>query len=168
MKFKILSVLMLVLLLASSTSKATKPVIIMGTSSSNIFKEFQVDRSSYSNDTANSKKQGGSVCQFGIDTVEIRELYSRSEGNCFYAEVFVTPGDSISFEVSYIGKAENPGCKNHYEIIFHGRNAAHYNYYSKKEKLFPSKERLFYEYGNDLNTFNGKSSLSIIPLTNLK
>ena len=159
MKFKILSVLILVSLLASSTSKATKPVIIMGTSSSNIFKEFQVDKPSYSKDTANSKKQGESVCQFDIDTVEIRELYSRSEGNCFYAEVFVTPGDSISFEVSYTGKAENPGCENHYEIIFHGKNAAHYNYYSKKEKHFPSKERLFYEYGNDLDTFKQQQQL---------
>ena len=74
---------------------------------------------------------GGTTFSWEIDTVECRTLFSRSNGN-FWTSVFVTPGDSVSF------KTVNNG--DYFDVIFEGKNAAHYNYESEKRKSIQMEE----------------------------
>jgi len=57
--------------------------------------------------------------------------------------VFITPGDSVSFEIKSSGK-------NNYYLLFSGKNAAHYNFSNLVRQQFYVKERPIYHKGDDL------------------
>ena len=87
--------------------------------------------------------EGGSTHRFEIDTVDVRGFYGMSSNGYFRTQLFITPSDSVSFKT--IAKD-----KNSYDVIFEGKNAAHYNYASKKKNVFPWEEEPNYDLGMDL------------------
>ena len=66
--------------------------------------------------------------------------YSRTQ------TIYITPGDSVSFEIV----PTSP--KNQYEIVFSGKNEAHYNYSLFKRKAF-YKAQSYFKKGDDLNQY---------------
>jgi thiol-disulfide isomerase/thioredoxin len=73
--------------------------------------------------------KGGTTCRFETDTVETRYInFFSNEKRLFATQIFITPGDSISFKTAV--KDENS-----YDVIFEGKNAAHYNYDTQKRKF---------------------------------
>ena len=87
--------------------------------------------------------EGGTTFWHEIDTVEVRYLYGRCSDGYFRTSMFITPGDSVSFKT--IAKDENS-----YEVIFEGKNAAHYNYASERRRVLPWEEEPYYDSGIDL------------------
>ena len=57
--------------------------------------------------------------------------------------VYVTPSDSVSFQIKSIGV-------NQYELEFSGKNAAHYNYDAYMRKAFRSQKNPHFKKGGDL------------------
>ncbi len=66
--------------------------------------------------------------------------YSRTQ------TIYITPGDSVSFQIVPTSQ------KNQYEIVFSGKNAAHYNYGLLKRKAF-YKTQSYFKKGDDLNQY---------------
>jgi uncharacterized protein (TIGR02145 family) len=91
--------------------------------------------------------QGGTTFRFDADTVMVRGFYSCSNGNNFRTQIFITPGDSVSFRAVFKERTYNWRCLNYYEVIFEGENAAHYNYASEKRKAIPGEEEPNYTPG---------------------
>jgi len=69
-----------------------------------------------------------------------------------HQSVFMTPGDSVSFEIKPLGD-------NKFYIEFSGRNAAHYNFGSIMQRMFFVKERPIYHKGSDLNKYKNDVAL---------
>jgi len=94
--------------------------------------------------------EGGTTHRYEIDTVEARYLYGRSSDGYFWTSMFITPGDSVSFKT--IAKDENS-----YDVIFEGKNAAHYNYDFHKSKAVLWEEEPHYNQGMDLLEYKQQS-----------
>lgn len=71
--------------------------------------------------------KGGQSLQQDLDSVALMNLDGRSDNGYFWTQVFVTPGDNISFRTT----TDKDG---YYQVLFEGENAAHYNYYLKKNQ----------------------------------
>ncbi|MBE6313284.1 MAG: TlpA family protein disulfide reductase [Bacteroidales bacterium] len=93
---------------------------------------------------------GGTTFSWKVDSVECRTVFSHNNGY-FWTYVFVTPGDTIFF------KTEKNGAE--YNVVFEGKNAAHYNYASQKAKAIQMEEPYFeedtdpYEYKRQLQVY---------------
>ena len=66
--------------------------------------------------------------------------YSRTQ------TIYITPGDSVSFEIV------PTSAQNQYEIVFSGKNEAHYNYSLFKRKAF-YKAQSDFKKADDLNQY---------------
>ena len=131
-KFKLFS-LLIVLFLASCTPENSNTVIIHSSNpADSIFKEINI-----SSEQRNITFKGGTTCRFDVDTVEVCSFEGSSPDGYFSTSIFITPGDSVSFKT--IAKGENS-----YEVVFEGKNAAHYNYASEKKKAISQAEPDFF------------------------
>jgi uncharacterized protein (TIGR02145 family) len=133
--FKFFS-LLFVISLAGCARQNNNTVIIHSVPADSIFTEI-----SFSVPTTGQgiTFEGGTTFRYEIDTVEVRSLYGRSSDGYFREQVFITPGDSVSFKA--IANDENS-----YDVIFEGKNAAHYNYNSQKSKAVPWAEAPGYNF----------------------
>lgn len=66
--------------------------------------------------------------------------------------VFITPGDSVSFEIK-------PLEDNEFYVEFSGRNAAHYNFGSIMQRMFFVKGRPSYQKDSDMNEYKNVVAL---------
>jgi|GEM_PF-1288883 len=140
--------LLFAIFLAGCTHQENNMVIIHSVPADSIFTEIKV--SAMPVGEADIIFEGGTTCRFSADTVDVLHFYSCSNGNNFYTQIFVIPGDSVSFKTVFKEKRENWNCENYYEISFEGKNAAHYNYAAQKEKILPREEEPYYKPGDDL------------------
>jgi uncharacterized protein (TIGR02145 family) len=113
-------------------------VIIHSLPSDSLFTEITISKNGPVKNTIISK--GGETCRFTTDSVDVRNIYSCSNGNQFNTRIFITPGDSVSWKAIFKEKIEDNYCENYYEIIFEGKNAPHYNYALEKEKILPQED----------------------------
>jgi len=157
--FKILS-LSLVIALAGCARHNDNTVVIHSVPADSIYTEINVFAKPHWMPRVETDVtfKGGTTCRFDIDTVEIRYFSAFSGNHDFATEIFVTPGDSVSCKT--ITKEING--ENSYEIIFEGKNAAHYNYYTQKREAFSWEELPDYysldlpEYKRQLQAFRDK------------
>ncbi len=131
-----------ILLVTGCTHQKDNTVIIHSIHADSIFTEINIFKEDPYHDSIVFK--GSETCYFSIDSVAARHFYSCSNDNHFHTQIFITPEDSVSFKTIFKGKGINPSCENSYEVIFEGKNAAHYNYASIKEKSFPWEEAPIY------------------------
>jgi hypothetical protein len=121
-KFKFF--LLLVIIFASCARHNDNIVVIHSFPADSIFAEIRLIVPT-TRQTITFK--GGTTFRHETDTVEVRDFSGRCSDGYFYTSIFITPGDSVSCRI--IAKD-----KNSYEVIFEGKNAAHYNYAFQKEK----------------------------------
>ena len=95
--------------------------------------------------------EGEKTCRFVIDTVEVYNFYSFSNENRFITRLFITPGDSVSFKTIH--------GENYCDLLFEGKNAAHYNYASKKRKSLLLEEEPDYFSNPDIDLLTYKQQL---------
>ena len=97
--------------------------------------------------------EGGKTCRFTIDTVQVCNFYGTSDENRFFTQIFITPGDAVSLKTI-------PG-EDYYDLLFEGKNAAHYNYVSQKRKSFPWEEEPNYFSNPDIDLLEYKQQLLV-------
>lgn len=90
---------------------------------------------------------GGSVAHIPLDSASIWEIYTENETGYYWGRIFITPGDSLSFKF----KVAQDGS---IDVNFIGKNAAHYNYFSLKNKEFSDiADSLLSNQDDDLITY---------------
>jgi thiol-disulfide isomerase/thioredoxin len=122
------------LLLAGCSGQENTPVAIHVPADS-LFTEISIYETTNMNEEF--LVRAGETFHFPLDTVAVRNLYSYSQAGEFFTQVFITPGDSISCKTVVNGEQ--------YEIIFEGKNAAHYNYDAEKQKTLPLEKAPQYD-----------------------
>ena len=145
----IFSSLFMIFLAGCARQEINNTVIIHSVPADSIFAEIELYDPSAEH--ADIIFQGGTTFRFDADTVMVRGFYSCSNGNNFHTQVFITPGDSVSFRAIFKERTNNWRCLNYYEVIFEGENAAHYNYASEKRKAIPSEEEPGYSPGTHID-----------------
>jgi len=159
MKNRILIATFASLLFASCTHENKNIAIIRSEADDSIFKEIHLaPYCSMANYFAQSFDEGfifsgDSTFSWKIDTVECRTIFCHSDAY-FWTSIFVTPGDSVSF------KTVNKG--DYFDVIFEGKNAAHYNYELEKrnaiqlEEPHPTPNIDQYEYKKQLQAYRAE------------
>ena len=153
LKFNIFTFLIVVFLASCTPEKSNTVIIHSSNPADSIFNEiyFTVPTAEQKNKTI---FKGGTTFQYEIDSVEVRSFFGMdADRKYFWRNVFITPGDSVSFKTV---KKENS-----YDVIFEGKNAAHYNYLSEKEKAnpqpeFPNPDVDLIEYKKQVQNFRNK------------
>lgn len=142
--------LFLLILQVSCTKQNNSTVIISSTPTNNSIIEIFSKRLSGNNTPENLEVvvAGNSTLRFTADSVEVRTFEIIYNENESYSQIFVTPGDSVSFDILVLDKENNQ-----LQAVFSGNNAAHYNYYTMKEQLFPDEKKLVQDAKIDFNTF---------------
>lgn len=135
--------------ISSAYNNENKCIIIHSVPTDSIFTEINIVQST-TKQTISFK--GGKTFRDEIATVETFYFYANSNGNYFDTEIFITPGDSVSFKTVF----KNEGS---YDVIFEGENAAHYNYESEKRKFFPEKEEPNYFSNPNIDLLKYKEQL---------
>lgn len=100
--------------------------------------------------SSEGKQMNQSNIHFDILRPQLKNILP--PGYSWYQSVFMTPGDSVSFEIKPLGN-------NEFYIEFSGRNAAHYNFGSIMHRMFFVKERPIYHKGSDLNKYKNDVAL---------
>lgn len=151
-KFKLFTFLIVVFLASCTPEKSNTVIIHSSNPADSIFNEIKI-----SSGQRNLNFKGGTTCLFDVDTVEVCSFEGSSPDSYFSTLIFITPGDSVSFKT--ISKGED-----YYEVVFEGKNAAHYNYASEKKKAISQAEPDFFfnpdvdlqEYKKQLQDYRNK------------
>jgi len=159
--------LLLVIAFVGCTRHNDNTVVIHSISDT-IFTEINIREIGYENRLEQTFKVG-ETCQFTTD-VATACLFSASfrknndfpgenngcfNKNDFYTDIFVTPGDVVTCKTI----AREINGENHYEIIFEGKNAAHYNYNTEKRKVISREEEPDMSYNLNIDLIEYKQLL---------